>query len=81
MCCISSVMLVGGGRRWPFPASLRCCAADELVQNIWNHSWSCAAMLQVSTFRNRTLRMPDDCDLKGEIKAKYEDGVSRRSRH
>lgn len=30
---------------------------------------------RVSTFRNRNLRMPDDADLKGEIKAAYEDGV------
>ncbi|GAB4820961.1 hypothetical protein N2152v2_008007 [Parachlorella kessleri] len=30
---------------------------------------------RVSTFRNRNLRMPDDCDLQAQVTAKYEDGV------
>ena len=30
---------------------------------------------RVSSFRNRNLRMPENADLEGEIKAKYEDGV------
>ena len=34
---------------------------------------------QVSTFRNRNLRMPEDADLAGEIKAGYVDGVGGRA--
>lgn len=30
---------------------------------------------RVSTFRNRNLRMPEDADLEGDIRAKYHDGV------
>jgi len=30
---------------------------------------------RVSSFRNRNLRMPDNADLQGEIKARYHDGV------
>lgn len=32
--------------------------------------------LQVTTFRNRNLRMPDDADMSAELQATYEDGVS-----
>ena len=40
--------------------------------------WYLCSVVQVSTFRNRNLRMPDDCDLQGQVTAKYEDGVSHR---